>query len=313
MVEFSAEQAHNLTNALLTTIGNVYQECVASQRRRDVAPTSPLATERQLLGNEDTDNAPADQELHFLGRAAASRAEVAASHALAAILRLLRHPDEVGPATAALYPLARTAIEGAAIAHYLLDADISLDQRLLRTAQILVWSEQNRLAFFRDFDDLHDSTDYTPEAEKEWAELEDLLRTASITPTGRGDKPWQKLTRGTDSIGRFQILRLTHRMGADTSLLYRTLSGVAHHAPWITEMYTQLTITDENGAYYGTQISQAEQVDLVANVCHALLTAAVMKARFYGATTDRLDELANSSRGFFTSLTRTLFTMEQQG
>jgi hypothetical protein len=204
MVKITAEQAHDLTSTLLTVIGDVYQECVSSQRRRDVTPTAPLAIERTRLRNQanagdGTGGAVAVEELHFLGRATASRAEVAAGHALAAILRLLRHPDDVGPATTALHPLARTAIEGATIAHYLLDADISLDQRLLRTAQILVWSEQNRLTFFRDFDDFHDTATYTVEAEKDWAQLQNLLHAAEVTNPGRNSPAAPTASAGSRS------------------------------------------------------------------------------------------------------------------
>ena len=51
------------------------------------------------------------------------------------------------------------------------------------------------------------------------------------------------------------------------------LISVAHHTPWITDLHMRPSRADENRRYYGTQISQAQQVHLVANACHALLAA----------------------------------------
>jgi hypothetical protein len=49
----------------------------------------------------------------------------------------------------------------------------------------------------------------------------------------------------------------------------------------------------------------------VANACHALLTAATAKARFYGAETKDLDHLGETSLGFFGALADTILAMER--
>jgi hypothetical protein len=54
--------------------------------------------------------------------------------------------------------------------------------------------------------------------------------------------------------GKFEIFALMSGISSDAPLLYRTLSGVTHHAPRIAELHMPPTRPDESGMYYGTQI-----------------------------------------------------------
>jgi sensor histidine kinase regulating citrate/malate metabolism len=71
-----------------------------------------------------------------------------------------------------------------------------------------------------------------------------------------------------------------------------------------------MTSTDEGGAYFGTEIPQSEQVQLMANVGVALLVAHRVKAGYYGADTRHIAQIANESEAFFHRLTAVLTSEE---
>lgn len=294
---FTNKEAQEAHSKILALMKETHRVCLMTHRLEPCAAPTPHHDDQTQM-----EDSPGVLNLYQLGIEAASFAAISANHALVNLIRFLAQPDTVGPATRSIYPVARSAIEGAVIAHKILDVSCSFNQRLLRSGTILVWSTRELLTYANELGSDGDK-EINDAIASEWAALYETLHSAGIEMVGGNNKrPWEKLRRASEDEGKFEITREMRKFGTDVGLMYRMLSAGAHHTPWINGRVATYTPATDGGTFLGTDMKQSDQLGIIANVCHMLLMSNSHRATYYGYRTDEIRELGEEVDSYLREL-----------
>ncbi|MGX7827542.1 hypothetical protein ACTG9Q_20895 [Actinokineospora sp. 24-640] len=300
------EDVEGIRRGIIYAVANVHSKCVLAQRAKPSTAESPYSRDIDCIRSESY----ASYDLYHDGLQAAGGAGVAANHALSTVLRTLKFYDTTGPTSRALYALARSALEGSSLAYYIHQPDIPYNSRILRCGQVLVWSARELITYSKEVRGKA-GNEVSAKAKSDWSDLTRKLTASGISLAGKNtDKPWEKLQRLDDSVGKFEILNVFQRLGAGAGALYRILSAGTHHAPWFASQHIRIGGHDEGGINYGFDIPQSEQVSLIGSICKFMLQNASARLEYFGQSSTDLRDLRITFETTFNHLADFLDEME---
>jgi hypothetical protein len=188
------------------------------------------------------------------------------------------------------FTLARSILEGSGLITWLLDGAVDHNERMRRSARLILWSAHhgNTWATWADAAGNTPKQIASPDHWKRMVEEAGLPVT-----TWRGQFVVERPFRHTE------VIRAA--FGGHGIHLYNRWSGATHHAPWVLTPGTYLR-PDENGRglYMGTSSGLADHVDAAADVSDMILTSSESIRTYWGrtATTNAANESASKRPSF---------------